>query len=196
MASLFLDQMKTESLERTGSATAGAALIAAVTVWALASLSIRLGYTSLDPAIVGFVCAAAAAWREEHLLRTLIMAAWGVVAGVAGMLLGAFAPMDMVPWIVTGGGVALAMSSLGHMPVRMIASLPAGALATVGGYIVGTYLLPVNDRQLTAYGTAGLAEPLAALTLVVIASLMTTGPHSGEPRIIVSRYRQKSSRHP
>jgi len=196
MASPFLDQTKTESLERSGSAIAGAAVIAAVAVWALVSLSIRLGYTSFDPAIVGFVCAAAAAWREDHLLRTLIMAAWGIVAGVAGMLLGTIAPMDMVPWIMTGGGVALVTSSLSRMPVRMIASVPAGALATMGGYIVGAYLLPAGAGQLTDYRMAGLAEPLAALTLVVIASLMAMGPYSGEPKIIVSRYRQKSSRHP
>ena len=194
MASLFLDQTKMESPERNGSAIAGAAVIAAVAVWALASFSIRLGYTSFDPAIVGFVCAAAAAWREEHPLQTLITAAWGVVAGVAGMLLGTVAPMDIVPWIVTGGGVALATAALSPMPVRMIAAVPAGALATVGGYIVGSYLFPMNKGQLVDYGFAGLAEPLAALTLVVIAGLMTTGPRRGEPQIVVSRYQQKPSR--
>ena len=196
MASIPIGQTKNESLERSGSGIAGAAVIAAGAVWALASLSIRLGYTLFDPAMVGFVCAAAAAWREEHLFRTLVVAAWGVVAGVAGMLLGTVVPMGMIPWIVTGGGVALATTSLSRMPVRMIAAVPAGALATVGGYIVGSYLLPMNKGQLVDYGFAGLAEPLAAFALVIIAALMTTGLRAGEPQIVISRYQHKSSRRP
>ena len=191
-----MDQTRTESLERSSLGIAVGAVVAAAAMWALATISLRFGYTSYDPVVFGFVCAAAAAWQEKHLMLTTITAAWGIVAGSAGALLSTATMVPLLPWIVTGAGVALATGALGRTPIRMVVAVPAGALATVSGYILGAYLLPVNAGPLSGDGYAGLAQPMAALMLVVIAALMITGARRDEPQILINRYRQKSSRHP
>jgi hypothetical protein len=196
MTPVFLDQTQIDPLERSGAGIAVAALGAAATVWALATISLRFAYTSYDPVVFGFVCAAAAAWDEERLIQTTIIAAWGVVAGAAAVLLNAGISIPLVPWIVTGAGVALATATLGRRPARMIAAVPAGALATLSGYVLGAYLLPAEAEQLPGIGYASLAQPMAALMLVVISVLMITVPRRGEPQIVINRYRQKSSRLP
>ena len=195
MASTLLPQPRTGSLERTGLAIAGGAAMAAVAVWALASISIRIGYSYVDPALVGLVCAGAAAWSERPTFSTLTTALWGAVAGVAGVLLGTIVPTSSIPWIVMGAGVALAVVWPTRIALWTIASIPAGALAAIGGHTVGTYLLPVSSELLVTYRMAGLAEPTAAFMLVVVATLIATTPGHGIGQIYISRYQQKASHH-
>jgi len=190
MGSTFPDRPKTGPPDGNGPAIACAAATAAVTVWALASVLLRIGYTWADPVLVGLV-AAAAARSAERPLQMLVTAAWGVAAGAAGALLGTLVPVGWVPWFVTGGGVALAAAWPVGSPLRSVAAVPAGALATVGGHTIGTYLLPVSSDVFVVHGFAGFAEPVAASMLVVVASLMTGPRHRGEPRIYISRYQQK-----
>ena len=196
MPTVFLDQTQTDPPERSGAGIAVGAVAAAATVWALASISLRFGYTSYDPVVFGFVCAAAAAWDGQQLIQTMITATWGVVAGAAGALLGAGMSIPLVPWIVTGAGVALAAAALSRIPTRMVAAVPAGALATLSGYVLGSYFFPVKPEQVLGSGYPSLAQPVAALMLVVISALMITAPRRGEPQIVINRYRQKPYRHP
>jgi len=195
MSTPLLKQSQRDPAERSGSAIAAAAVVSALAVWALASISVRLEYTRFDPVMVGFVCAAAAGWHHERFTPTAIAAACGTVAGIAGLLVGNFIAIDLIPWLFVGAGVALATAWPVGLPVRTIAAVPAGALAAAGGFTIGTYVLPVAEETMLGYGFADLSEPLAALSLVAIASLISTRPGGGKPKIYVARYHQKGSRH-